>query len=66
MTDKPRGQGFFILSFLNTGSGLYVGHAARVRLFVDALCGAIRDGACGHPWRRWPDAYAKGNAVYRR
>ena len=52
-----------IRPFLNACSGLYVGYEARGRRFAAALCGMPQMGT---PWHRWPAAYGKGNAVYRR
>lgn len=44
-------------SFLPTGSGLYAGHAARVRRFVAALCRGRPRAA------PWPDEYGKGRGL---
>ena len=61
MTDA---QWLRIRSFMDTCSGLCVGHAARGRRFVAALCGMAQAGA---PWRRWVAAeYGKRHSVYRR
>ena len=48
--------------FPNICSNIYVSHEARGCLCVAALCGMTHTGT---PWRRWPAAYGKGNAVYR-
>ena len=49
--------------YLRACPGIYVGHAVRSRLLVEAGVWIAR--ACA-PWRQWPARYGQWNSVYRR
>ena len=56
-------QGTRLQPYLRACPGIYVGHAVRSRLLVEAVVWIARAGA---PWRQWPAKYGKGNSVCRR
>lgn len=51
--------------FLNTYSVIYVGNAARIRLFREAVVWIARAGDPGR-WRQLPAEYGMWKSVYRR